>query len=147
MLLVMVSFFAVVFAANAMLVVSAYRSWTGLVVENSYVASQSFDADTDRLRKARDGISHQLHYHAGQLQLTLQLSDGIIAQANDLKIELGRPADNSQDVSFMLTPRGKNTYGVAAKLAAGIWIGKIMGNLADHREIILPVRLNVLEGS
>ena len=147
MLLMMVSFFAVVFAVNAMLVVSAYRSWTGLVVENSYVASQTFDVDTERLRKAREGLSHQLHYDAGQLKLTLQLADGSVAQATELKLELGRPADNGQDLSYVLKPVGNNEFSVGAKLAAGIWTGKISGTLSNNREIILPVRISVQEGN
>ena len=44
MLAIMLGFFAVVLAANMTMVYFARHSWTGLVVENSYVASQQFNA-------------------------------------------------------------------------------------------------------
>ena len=43
MLAVMVVFFGVVISVNVFLAVVANTSWTGFVVENSYVASQEFN--------------------------------------------------------------------------------------------------------
>ena len=51
MAILIVSFFGVIIAVNIVLAVFATRSWTGLVVKNSYVASQDFNklqAKTDR---------------------------------------------------------------------------------------------------
>ena len=42
MLLLVSAFFAAVIAANGTMAYFAARSWTGLVVENSYVASQEY---------------------------------------------------------------------------------------------------------
>lgn len=146
MSLIIVCFFAVVFAVNAMLAVSAYRSWTGLVVENSYVASQSFNIDTERLSKARVGISHTLHYKSGHLQLELFLADGKAALASDMEISLGRPAESAQDSILHLTPEADGRYGADVQIAPGIWIGNITGKIQGHADLILPFRLNV-EGS
>ena len=46
MLAIMIAFFGVVFAVNFTMVYFSRHSWTGLVVENSYVASQEFNEKT-----------------------------------------------------------------------------------------------------
>lgn len=143
MLMIMVSFFAVVFIVNGVLVFSALHSWTGLVVENSYVASQSFDADTERLAAARKDLRHQLHFQDGELKLQLKTVDGSPANATDIKIEIGRPADNSQDQALALIADGPGNYFATTKLAGGVWTGNIKGRLNGSSDIVLPFRLIV----
>ncbi len=147
MLMIMVGFFAVVFFVNAVLVFSALHSWTGLVVENSYVASQTFDADTERLAAARKDLRHQLHYQDGQLKLDLKTVDGVPANATDIKIEIGRPADNSQDQLLALIGDGPGSYFATTKLASGVWTGNIKGRLNGNSDIVLPFRLIVDGGN
>ncbi|TIS18850.1 MAG: cytochrome oxidase, partial [Mesorhizobium sp.] len=43
MLISILAFFAVVIGVNLTMATFAHRSWTGLVVENTYVASQQFN--------------------------------------------------------------------------------------------------------
>lgn len=50
MALIMVAFFAVVIAVNVLMATLASRSFTGVVVENSYVASQHFNRWLDEAR-------------------------------------------------------------------------------------------------
>ena len=145
MLAIMVAFFAVVFFVNGVLVFSAMHSWTGLVVENSYVASQTFDADTERLATARKDLKHQLHYQDGQLKLELKTVDGLAANATDIKVDIGRPADNSQDQSLSLINDGEGHFFATAKLASGVWTGNIKGRLNGSTEILLPFRL-IIDG-
>ena len=47
------SFFAVIIAVNLTLAFFASTSWTGLVVANSYVASQNFNRDAEIARQQR----------------------------------------------------------------------------------------------
>ena len=49
MLVIMVAFFSVIIAVNLTMAFFARSSWTGAVVENTYVASQQFN------RKAAEG--------------------------------------------------------------------------------------------
>ena len=44
MLLIMLAFFGVIISVNIVIAVIANKSWTGLIVKNSYVASQEFNA-------------------------------------------------------------------------------------------------------
>jgi nitrogen fixation protein FixH len=143
MLLIMVGFFGVVFFVNGMLVYSALHSWTGLVVENSYVASQTFDTDTQRLATARKDLRHQLHYQDGQLKLGLMTVGGEHADATDIKIDIGRPADNSQDQSLTLIADGQGGFFATTKLSSGVWTGNIKGRLNGSSDIVLPFRLIV----
>ena len=43
MLAIMLAFFGTIIAVNLVMAIFASRSWTGLVVKNSYVASQEFN--------------------------------------------------------------------------------------------------------
>ena len=43
----MLAFFGVIIAVNVVMATLASTSWTGLVVENSYVASQEFNRKAD----------------------------------------------------------------------------------------------------
>ena len=145
MFAIMVGFFAVVFFVNGILVFSAMSSWTGLVVENSYVASQTFDADTERLATARKDLRHQLHYKNGQLRLDLKTVDGLPANASDIKIDIGRPADNSADQSLTLISEGDGHFFATTKLARGVWTGNIKGHFNGNSDIVLPFRL-IIDG-
>ena len=74
---IMLGFFAVVFTANMTMVYFAKASWTGLVVANSYVASQSFNSDTARLKAFRDmGIEPALTFDKGELRVKFVAQSG-----------------------------------------------------------------------
>lgn len=44
MLAIMIAFFGVIIAVNVTMAVMAGRSWTGIVVEDTYIASQEFNS-------------------------------------------------------------------------------------------------------
>ena len=50
MLSIMLAFFGVIIAVNVVMATLASTSWTGLVVENSYVASQEFNRKAEESR-------------------------------------------------------------------------------------------------
>ncbi len=93
--------FGTIIAVNAALAVNAVRSFPGLEVPNSYVASQSFEARRD----AQDALGWTLDaaYDAGQLQVMLLDSAGRSAPAADLMVHVGRPteAKNDQDLTLV----------------------------------------------
>jgi nitrogen fixation protein FixH len=72
MLAVMIAFFGVIVAVNVTMATLALTSWTGLVVQNSYVASQEFN---DRARAGRAqaalGGTAELAYSNGVLRYAL----------------------------------------------------------------------------
>ena len=77
MLLIMLGFFAVVLTANMTMVYFASHSWSGLVVKNSYVASQEFNETTDKMMaNAAVDVLPALAYEAGILRVKLQTKAG-----------------------------------------------------------------------
>lgn len=119
-------FFGVVFAVNIAMTVMAYRSWTGLVVENSYVASQHFNVDVAALKKSESlGISHQLHYIDGRLLLELVGADGKTMDADKVQISIGRPVDDGEDQKLIAVHSANGQFEATAKLGDGVWTGEL----------------------
>ncbi|MFT3987838.1 FixH family protein [Aestuariivirga sp.] len=141
---IFVAFFGVVIAVNTVLAVMAERSWTGLVVENSYVASQTFDKDTAELQKSLDmKIAHMLHFDGSALDLKLTQPDGTPFAVENVKLSLGRPADNEDDQVISLTRIDPGQYQGKASLKRGVWEGEISASMADGDTWRKPVRLIV----
>ncbi len=68
MLAITLLFFGTIIAVNVTLAVYANRSWTGLVVENSYVASQHFnELLAEQRQQAELGITATLKAEGGSL--------------------------------------------------------------------------------
>jgi len=88
-LMIMIAFFGVIIAVNLTMAVLATRSWTGLVVQNSYVASQEFN---DHLAKSRAQV--KLGWSA-PLGLT---PDEAVVEARDAN---GRPIEGAEVVLIL----------------------------------------------
>lgn len=89
------SFFIVIIAVNVVLAVQAVRTFPGLEVKNSYVASQTFDAE----RKAQEalGWTADAAVEAGELVLTLVGADGRPVADAAISATLGRATVRSED--------------------------------------------------
>lgn len=122
MLIVVCAFFAVVIAANATMAYFASRSWTGLVVPNSYVASQHYNEKlaAAQAQTAR-GWTSDLHYTEGELRLRIRSSDGTPVAGLQVAGQLERPIGVSEDRDVVLTETTPGIYTAATTLAAGAW--------------------------
>ncbi|MEO9168052.1 MAG: FixH family protein [Aestuariivirga sp.] len=144
MLMMCVAGFGVVFTVNIYMAVMAVRSWTGLVVEDSYVASQTFDADAASLKKAEAlSVSHLLHYENGKLHLSLQGADGKAIATDSVQISIGRPVGEHEDQKLVAVKTADGQFEVATKLGVGAWSGQLSAKLADHTVWRQPFRLIV----
>ena len=129
MALIMVSFFLVVIGVNVFMAVLANRSWTGLVVQNSYVASQHFNAETAK-REAILARGYQLDiaYNGKQLALTALDKAGQPLPVASATLQLNRSDAVAIHGPLALTCRvGK--CAVDAALAPGIWRGDLQVSL------------------
>lgn len=111
--------FGVIIAVNVVMAVQAVRTFPGLEVKNSYVASQTFDAE----RKAQEALGWTLteSYGAGELRLAFRDADGLPVRVEGLSATVGRTTESANDI----TPefRWENGYYVAeADLAPGKWM-------------------------
>lgn len=86
--------FAVIIGVNLVLATQAIRTFPGLEVKNSYVASQTFDAD--RAAQLALGWSVTAGIERGQLRLRFEGRNGPVEPRLDSVI-LGRPTYTGQD--------------------------------------------------
>jgi len=144
MLTIMVVFFGVIFSVNLFMATSAVRTWTGLVVENSYVASQQFNT---KLANARDqaakGWQGGLEYGAGTLTFTLVDGDGAALTAQSVTIAMSRPIGTKGDQTLHLTQSANGSYSAPVELQTGVWNAAIMVDFADQPDYEHRARLNV----
>lgn len=92
-----VSAFAVVIAVNLTLAFQAVRTFPGLEVKNSYVASQKFDAQ--RAAQQALGWTATVDYDAGKELFTLNVidADGRAVQVPGVDLTIGRKTSNRDD--------------------------------------------------
>lgn len=126
-LIISVSAFGVIFAANMALVYSAVGTFPGLEVKNSYVASQSFNDDAAAQRAL--GWTPSVSYEDGQINFALATETGAVFPP-ELTIEVGRLTHGREDRVLALTPFGDG-YVADIDLPEGYWRIKIMATAAD----------------
>ena len=118
MLLVMVSFFAVIISVNVYMAYSAVSTFPGLEVENSYVASQEFNKRAAAQRAL--GWSVTFTREGDELVLNLQDRNGAEVIPASISAVLGRPTFAGDDITLDFRLVG-NEYRAQAKLAPGPW--------------------------
>ena len=122
MALVMGLFFGTIISVNMTLAYYANSSWTGLVVKNSYVASQHFDTETARLKKQQElGWNIAARYRAGVLSLDVSDKAGFPVDLAELSAKIGRPVTEVDDRQLPVTKAGDGSFVAETELAHGIW--------------------------
>ncbi|SEN94140.1 FixH family protein [Palleronia pelagia] len=129
--------FGIIISVNLALAVNAVRSFPGLEVANSYVASQSFE---DR-RDAQDalGWEAQAAYRKGMLHLSILDAAGAPAPVRDLSVHVGRPTEQRDDTALELDATGT----ARAVLAPGIWRLDISASAPDGTPYRHALRIRV----
>lgn len=114
--------FGVVVAANLALVLAATGSFPGLVVGNSYVASQEFE----RLRAAQDALGWQVAagLAAGRLRIAVTGRDGRPVPGLAVRARMMRPA-GGEAAEVLLAPEG-GAWLSPAPLARGAWLAALV---------------------
>jgi nitrogen fixation protein FixH len=117
-----------VLAPNVVLTILAVSTFSGLVVPNSYVASQEFD----RARAAQEALGWRVavSYAGDRLDLALTDPSGRAVRPEALTVTLGRPTTARDDVTVPLEPVPGGYAGTAA-LAPGRWRVEIAATAAD----------------
>lgn len=143
MTLCMVAFFSVIIVVNFGMAMLASNSWTGLVVKNSYVASQKFNAELKAAEQQKSiGWHSTLHYRDGSLVVTLKDRDGNRLYPKTLTATVGRPAFEQLDQRLVLDNGKDGSFHVGVDLAPGEWALRIeasVGTQAYRRDARLYV--------
>lgn len=142
-LLIAVSAFGVIITANLALAFYAVRSFPGLEVRNSYVASQSFDAD----RRAQESLGWSVAAGLRGDALVLAFTDraGHPVQVASLAATLGRATHVRDDVTPAFT-YGAGEYVAPVQLEPGNWNIRLVASAPDGTEFRQRVVLHVRGG-
>lgn len=139
MLLIMLSFFGVIITVNVTMAVLANRSWTGLVVGNTYIASQEFNERAARGRAQVElGWQGSLSIMPGKLIYTLNDKDGSVIKLESVNILLHRPVSGDQDTDVQLERLTDGSYAADITLDDGSWIVEVeaeAGLSSPYRDI------------
>jgi nitrogen fixation protein FixH len=142
MLAITVAFFGTIIAVNITLAWFANSSWTGLVVANSYVASQKFDDKTAELQaQAKLGFAARIAFADGAPAVQLTGKSGKPETGATVELAVGRIADARQDVVLALAEGEAGNYRAAARIDPGLWVGELRVKFADGKAWSKPVRL------
>ena len=130
MLITMISFFGVIIAVNLTMATLASKSWTGLIVKNTYVASQQFNEHLDQAKRQQEtGIRSQLRYDNNGLIVIVEDSDGSRIRVDELTAHIGRPAYEQADQTLVLIPAPDDCYKLRINLEPGVWDVRITGTV------------------
>ena len=126
MLLLMLAFFGVIIVVNLTMATLANTSWSGLIVKNSYVASQHFNAQAQAARaQAALGWTGTMRYEAGIFRYVLADADGVAVVLAHSEAFFRRPVDDRHDQTVALSPQGRGTLVGPVDLRDGLWIVEV----------------------
>ncbi|AYD01003.1 FixH family protein [Neorhizobium sp. NCHU2750] len=120
---VMVLFFGTVITVNFYMAYNAVSSWSGLVVDDTYVASQQFNGKVAQAKAlAATGINGKLTLSLDSIRYEVLGADGKPVNADHLVLNFKRPVGEHQDFSVDLSPQGEGVFTVAHQVLPGHWI-------------------------
>lgn len=127
-LVIAIAAFVVMLIPNIILAVTAARTFSGVVVEDSYLASQDFDRE--KAAQLALGWTVTLDHDADALRLGITDTAGHTIRPASLAVTMGRPTTTRDDrmVAMQETPSG---YAGEAPFAPGHWRVEIAATAAD----------------
>lgn len=144
MLALMLLFFGVIIVVNITMAIMAGRTWTGLVVKNSYVESQKFNGylAAAKAQNAK-GWRTELGYNDGVVVFEIVDRDGRPVTLDQASLFVGRPAFEQADRTIVLKATEPGRYIAAIDLESGAWSLRITGSIGGQpyrRDSRLDVR-------
>ena len=147
MIAVMLVFFSVVVGVNLVLAVMANRSWSGLIVKNSYVASQHFNETVAGFRAQEAlGWKSDLALDADSLTFRLSTTNDGIVRADAVAITFRRPSYEAEDHTVTLQKGGDGSFVAHHHLADGLWVASVEASVGGGKPWLDSFRLIVRDG-
>lgn len=145
MLAVISAFFGTIIAVNLVMAFAATGSFPGLVVQNSYVASQRYD-ELLAAARAQDAAGWQsdIGADADVLAFRLTAADGVPVAGLTVTAHVGRPSTTREDRTLALLSVGQGSYRAGTALPPGLWEADIEAWRGDDlvfrrtQEIFIP---------
>jgi nitrogen fixation protein FixH len=138
-LAMLIAFFGVIFGVNFVMAYLANSTWSGLVVENGYVASQNFDKDLAKA-KAQEALGWNVGFSYDKSSVKVTFADAKGAKIDTLNLtgKLQRTVTDKEDQVLSFAWMGSGTYKAPARLAPGLWEVEVDGKgdgVADYHKI------------
>ena len=137
-------FFGVTILVNLALAFFANGSWTGLIVKNSYVASQHYN---ERLAKEEQqaslGWSGTFGYDKATVTLRIADAAGNPVAADTVFVTLRRPAAEQEDHRIQLSKTETGLFAAYHPLATGLWAADVRIESAGYPAWIKRYRFTV----
>jgi nitrogen fixation protein FixH len=122
MLLIMVAFFATIITVNGTMLTFAVKTFGGLVVGNSYVASQNFNRDVAAARaQPIRGWDIGTEADTGGITVTIQDREQPV-RGLGIEAVLRRPTHARQEHAVTLTEAAMGVYAGKVALEPGQWM-------------------------
>ncbi|MBB4953452.1 nitrogen fixation protein FixH [Agrobacterium vitis] len=123
MLAIMCSFFGVIITVNFTMAYYASHSWSGMVVSNTYVASQQFNSKTAEIGKLlATGIRGAIRVEKGEISYDLSIPGQGPVIADEVVANFKRPVGTQQDFSITLLPAAAGHFTGSHPVDDGHWI-------------------------
>jgi nitrogen fixation protein FixH len=118
----MLAFFGTVIGVNVGMAVLASRTWTGLIVPNTYIASQEYQEKLDALHAQQSlGWVAELSYSSGVVRLTCRDSDDQPVDLGEVTAQISRPIGTVGERTLVLIPATAGVFEAAVDLSSGAW--------------------------
>ena len=142
----MVAFFGTIIAVNFTMATLASGTWTGLVVKNSYVASQKFNGElAEAQRQENAGLHSRISHADDTLSFTILNRQGNVIFPTSASLWIGRPAFEQEDRTVKVKCNDKGVCSGQVSLQPGPWamrIDAILSQEAYRRDARLFVAEN-----
>ncbi len=136
MLGAMVLFFGVIISVNLYMAWQATHTWSGLVVENTYIASQQFNGKVKEARAlAASGVEGRLSLSDERVRYTLSHPDKGSVDADSVTLKFKRPVGEDQDFEMTLVDEGQGQFSAPHVVAEGTWIIEVVA-VRDGKRIL-----------
>ncbi|RYE86227.1 MAG: cytochrome oxidase [Hyphomicrobiales bacterium] len=122
MWLVVCAFFGTIITVNIGMAVVSSTSWTGLVVQNSYVASQEFEGKRiAHEAQVAAGWDATFTYAPGRISLAVIDGAGQPVDLGTVTLKVNRPVGGHDDQALTFERAPDGSYAAPLTLATGVW--------------------------
>ncbi len=140
MLMILLAFFGTIICVNFTMAYLASASWSGLVVENTYVASQQFNGKAAEARRlAATGITGALTLTRDSIRYQLSHPQKGPIEADEVDVVFKRPVGEHQDFPLRLTQTQDGVFTGTHSVAKGQWIvditSRLKGTVVYHEAV------------
>lgn len=129
-LVFMVGAFGLIIAVNVLMAYKAVSTFPGLEVDNTYVASQTWDAENKAQKALGWTLTHAYDLSSQKLRLTFVDASGAPVEVASLQVLVGRTTVASDD-QYPEFARVGVDYVADAALKPGKWMMKVEAHAPD----------------